>query len=97
MKAIDFACRLLVNVSRDDMTPATRLVLLCVMAGLDTGEDISSFTGMTPSSCTTILRNLESRKLLLRIGHSREIYITTAIGRERVKRLLDVNPANYHR
>ena len=97
MKAIDFACRLLVNVSRDDMTPATRLVLLCVVAGLDTSEDISSFTGLIPSSCTAILRNLENRNLLLRVGSGREVYITTAAGRERVKSLMDVTSANYYR
>ncbi|MBQ2814886.1 MAG: hypothetical protein IJE66_07790 [Akkermansia sp.] len=93
MKAIDFACRLLVNVSRDDMSPAARLVLLCVMAGLESSDAIALFTGMSVRTCTGVLRNLESRQLLCRIGD--DLYLTTAGGKERIRRLFDFNPEHH--
>lgn len=91
MRAIDFACRLLVNISRDDLPPAARLVLLCVVAGMETGEDIAAFTGIVPRSCTAILRHLEGAQLLRCVGG--EVYLTTPEGRERVRRLLAITPA----
>ena len=49
MKAIDFACRFLSRVQRDELSPAARLVLVAVGAGLEDKEDISRETGLSHS------------------------------------------------
>lgn len=46
MKAIDFACRLLARLNRDDMPAATRQVLLAVAAGLPEARDIARLTAL---------------------------------------------------
>lgn len=88
MRAIDFACCLLLNVARDSMTPALRLTLLCVMSGMETSEAISDFTGYSPGTCTNMLRTLEHRGLLQRVSRVSEVYLTTIAGKNHVRQLL---------
>lgn len=88
MRAIDFACCLLLNVARDSMTPALRLTLLCVMSGMETSEAIADFTGYSPGTCTNMLRTLEHRGLLKRVGRVSEVYLTTLAGKNHVRQLL---------
>ena len=59
MKAIDFACRFLTRVQKDDLSPAARLVLVAVAAGLEDKLDIGRETSLSLSVCTTQLRLLE--------------------------------------
>ncbi|MBQ8517482.1 MAG: hypothetical protein IJ498_07895 [Akkermansia sp.] len=88
MRAIDFACCLLLNVAHDSLTPALRLTLLCVMSGMETGEEISDFTGYSAGTCTNMLRTLEHRGLLKRVGGASEVYLTTVAGKNHVRCLL---------
>ena len=64
MKAIDFACRFLSRLQRDELSPAARLVLVAVAAGLEDKTDISRETGLSHSVCTTQLRHLQFQGLL---------------------------------
>jgi hypothetical protein len=89
MKAIDFACRFLARLQRDDLPPATRLVLIAVGAGLEEKEDISRETGLSASVCTTQLRQLHLRGQVRCIGTLTERYILAPAGKERLRRLFD--------
>lgn len=88
MRAIDFACRLLVNLATDPMSPAARLVMLCVAAGLENAADIARFTGITPGTCTNLLRLLAKRSILRCIPSLTDLYILAPAGKEEVRRLL---------
>lgn len=93
MRAIDFACRLLVNVATDTMAPASRLVMLCVAAGLDNAADIARLTGIIPGTCTNLLRGLVRRKVLHRVSsRETELFILAPQGREMVRQLLTFAP-----
>lgn len=89
MKAIDFACRLLININNDDLSPAARLILLCVAGGINTSEELADFTGMTKSACTNVLRVLRDGTLLQNISRNSPIYILSPAGREKVRKIMD--------
>lgn len=89
MKAIDFACRFLSRVQRDDLSPAARLVLVAVGAGLEDKEDISRETGLSHSVCTTQLRLLNLRGEIRCISILAERYVLAPAGKERLRRLFD--------
>ncbi|MBQ3240260.1 MAG: winged helix-turn-helix transcriptional regulator [Akkermansia sp.] len=88
MRAIDFSCWLLLNVSRDTMTLTQWLTLLCLVAGIATSEELADFTGHSVSTCTNILRMLEIRGYVKKISKRSEMYLVTAPGKARVKELL---------
>ncbi len=92
MKAIDFACRLLVRLSEDQLPLPGQQVLLAVAAGLETGPDIARFTGMSSSACSGILRSLTHKGLLQREGGAHAIYLLAPAGRERVRLYFDFLP-----
>lgn len=88
MKAIDFSRRLLLKVSRDQMTTAQWLALLSVLSGVENGEELSKFFGRSVSTCTNLLRMLEAKGYVRRITDKSELYLTTAQGKARVQQLL---------
>ncbi len=88
MKAIEFSRRLLLNVSRDPLSTAQWLALLSVMSGVETGEELAEFFGRSVSTCTNLLRILESKGYVRRITRESNVYLTTVQGRERVQQLL---------
>ena len=88
MKAIDFSCHLLLNISRDSLTTMQWLVLLCIISGMATSEELADFTGRSVSTCTCMLRLLENRGLLRKISQTREVYLSTAEGKEKARELL---------
>lgn len=94
MRAIDFACRLLVKVATDPMSPAARLVLLCVAAGLECSADIARMTGIVPGTCTNLLRQLAQRRLLKAVpAQTREhLYVLAPEGKDYVRQLLTFLP-----
>lgn len=89
MKAIDFACRLLTRVQRDDLSPAARLVLVCVGAGLEEKNDISHESGLSLSVCTTQLRLLTKLEEIRCVSVLSERYVLAPAGKERLRRLFD--------
>lgn len=89
MKAIDFACRFLSRVQRDDLSPAARLVLVAVAAGLEEKADIARETGLSPSVCTTQLRHLNLQDELRCISPLSERYVLAPAGKERLRRLFN--------
>ncbi len=89
MKAIDFACRFLTRVQKDDLSPAARLVLVSVAAGLEEKNDISRETGLSHSVCTTQLRHLELKGELRCISPVSERYVLAPAGKERLRRLFN--------
>lgn len=88
MRAIDFACRFLARIAQDDMTPASRQVMLAVAAGLNNSHDIAEMTGLSMSSCTAILRQLSRQKVLACVSRESGVYLLAPDGKERVRRLL---------
>ena len=89
MKAIDFACRFLSRAQRDDLSPAARLVLVAGAAGLDEKEDIARETGLSPSVCTTQLRQLSVRGEIRCVSLLAERYVLAPAGKARLRRLFD--------
>ncbi len=89
MKAIDFACRFLSRVQRDELSPAARLVLVAVAAGLEHKDDIAHETGLSPTVCTTQLRQLCMRGEIRCISILAERYVPAPAGKERLRRLFD--------
>ena len=93
MKAIDFACRFLTRVQKDDLSPAARLVLIAVAAGLEDKCDIAHETALAPSVCTTQLRHLEQLGEVRSISPFSERYVIAPAGKARVRRLFDFHLA----
>ncbi|MBR5889779.1 MAG: hypothetical protein IKY92_07040 [Akkermansia sp.] len=89
MKAIDFACRFLTRVQKDDLSPAARLVLIAVAAGLEEKCDISNETALSPSVCTTQLRHLEQLGEVRCVSPLTERYVLAPAGKERMRRLFN--------
>lgn len=89
MKAIDFACRFLSRVQRDELSPAARLVLVAVGAGLEDKDDISRETGLSSSVCTTQLRQLCMRGEIRCISLLAERYVLAPAGKNRLRKLFD--------
>ncbi len=96
MKAIDFACRFLTRVHRDDLSPAARLVLVAVGAGLEESSDIARETGLSPSVCTTQLRHLHTQGEIRCISSLCERYVLTPVGKARLRRLFDFHTTAPH-
>ncbi len=92
MKAIDFACRLLVSLTEDTLPLPTQQVLLAVAAGLQTGADIARFMGITPSVCAGILRSLAHRNLIQRVNGLHAVYELAPAGRDQVRRYFSFLP-----
>lgn len=88
MKAIDFACRLLMRVEQDSMPSGCRLVLMMVAAGVDNAQDIAAMTGLRPSSCTNLLRKLARGRYLKGVGSAQDVYLLAPAGKEYVRHLL---------
>lgn len=88
MRAIDFSCQLLLNMSWDSMTVMQWLVLLCIVSGISTSEELSAYTGRSVSTCTNMLRMMELRGWLKRVSQKSEVYLTTVEGKEKVRELL---------
>lgn len=93
MKAIDFACRFLTRVQRDNLSPAARLVLVAVAAGLEDKYDIGRETQLSPSVCTTQLRLLEKQGEIRCISQLAERYVLAPPGKARLRHLFDFHTA----
>lgn len=93
MKAIDFACRFLTRVQRDDLSPAARLVLVCVAAGLEEKNDIARESGLSLSVCTTQLRQLCKQGEIRCVSVLAERYVLAPPGKDRLRRLFDFHSA----
>ncbi len=89
MKAIDFACRFLSRVQKDNLSPAARLVLIAVAAGLEDKSDIARETGLSPSVCTNQLRHLEMQGEVRCVSMLSERYVMAPAGKERLRRLFN--------
>ncbi|MDO5450089.1 MAG: helix-turn-helix domain-containing protein [Akkermansia sp.] len=92
MKAIDFACRLLARLNRDDMPAATRQVLLAVAAGLPEARDIARLTGMTAQVCSNLLTALERQGYIRCHDMAHRGFSLTPCGKERVASLFSFLP-----
>lgn len=89
MRAIDFACRFLVNVGQVDLTLSEMKVLLSLASGMSESVAIAEMLDVRPCACTLCLRNLSKRALVQRDeGNS---YGLTAHGKIKVEQLLSVN------
>ena len=89
MKAIDFACRFLTRVQKDNLSPAARLVLIAVAAGLEDKMDIARETCLSVSVCTTQLRHLEQLGEVRCVSMLSERYVMAPAGKERLRRLFN--------
>lgn len=96
MKAIDFACRFLSRLQRDELSPAARLVLVAVAAGLEDKNDISHETGLSHSVCTTQLRHLEQLGELRCVSPLAERYVLAPAGKNRLRRWFNFHTPAAH-
>lgn len=93
MKAIDFACRLIVNITEQRQSLPSVCVLFAVAAGLECREDISQVTRLTNSSCTFLLRQLEKQGLVFSlVREDGDVYLLSHKGKDYVRTLLSFLP-----
>ena len=89
MKAIDFACRFLSRLQKDNLSPAARLVLIAVAAGLEDKTDIARETCLAVSVVTTQLRHLEMQGEVRCSSPLSERYVLAPAGKEQLRRLFN--------
>lgn len=90
MRAVDFACSLLVNVSHIDLTPNDTKVLIALAAGLNCTQDIAERLDIRPCASTLSLKSMAKRNLIHAIDSSH--YTLAPAGESRVRQLLMVYP-----
>ena len=95
MKAVDFACRFLSRLQRDDLSPAARLVLVSVAAGLEDKTEISRETGLSLSVCTTQLRHLLFLGDLRCLSSLSERYVLSPSGKKRLAQWFNFHTRNH--
>lgn len=89
MRAVDFACSLLVNVSRIDLSPTDIKVLIALATGLRCAPDIAERLDIRPCVSTNALKSLTQRGLLHHLGCGH--YVLTPHGERKVMRLLSIH------
>ncbi len=99
MKAIDFACRLLLSLSQEPHSDIMQRILLGLAAGLETSEDISKCLGINSGACTTGLRRLKAEKLVTDVCGDWSYYRLTEQGKAVIIKIfsfLPPSPLNKH-
>ena len=94
MKAIDFACHLLKNLSDEPHTETMQRVLLGLAAGLECSADIARHLGLTTSTCTVCLRRLKAEELVTDICGDWCYYRLTGKGKQLVASIFSFLPAH---
>ncbi len=93
MKAIDFACRLLQSLSREQHSDISQRALLGLAAGLETAADIAYCLGMNTSATTTALRKLEAEQLVRSVHSNWSVYRLTPTGKALVASIFSFLPS----
>ena len=86
MRAVDFACCLLVNASRVDLTPNDTKVLIAVATGLCGAQAIAERLDIRPCVSTSSLKSMAKRGLVRPVGTN--AYVLAPAGERRVIQLL---------
>lgn len=89
MKAIDFACRLLARLAKDEMPDGSQRVLLAVAAGLPEAPDIARLTGLAPTACAQTLARLRKQGFVLCNDAIHGGHILTPTGKAKVAGFFD--------
>jgi len=94
MRAIDFACRLLLKLERDAMPAPAQRVLIALAAGLETSRDLAEYTVLTAQHVAAILGS-HIKAGLVTCDKSRrpQEYFLSQDGRTYLHRLLDFLPS----
>ncbi len=93
MKAIDFACRLLYALERDELPAAAQRVLISIAAGLETCRDIARHCGIDSPTCQCSIRHLEKLELLKRLNERTPLeYGLSELGEARIRTILSFLP-----
>ncbi len=93
MKAIDFACRLLFALERDELPAPAQRVLISIAAGLETCRDIARHCGIDSATCQASIRHLEKLSLVQRIGERSPLeYELSELGESRIRTILSFLP-----
>lgn len=87
MKAIDFACHLLVRIHREEMTPRMLLTLMAVGSGASTTEEILRKAEIASCAGGAILNKLTEMQYICRIHGKHYVYALAPAGREKLIRL----------
>lgn len=92
MKAIDFACRLLLALSQEPHSDIMQRILLGLAAGLETSEDIGNCLGINTGACTIALRRLHAEDLVTNISGKQTFYRLTDQGKMVVAKIFSFLP-----
>lgn len=92
MRAVDFACSFLVNVSHIDLTLNDTKVLIALATGLSCANDIAERLDIRPGASTFALKSMAKRELVYARGGTH--YVLAPAGERRVRQLLMVDPTN---
>ncbi len=92
MKAVDFACRFLLNTLRSPLSPTECKVILAVAAGVPNAAGIAKRMDMRACVCTLTLRAMEHRRLVRRDSYG--FYSLAPAGERLVEQLLSVHPGS---
>lgn len=93
MKAIDFACRLLLQLEQDPMPAPAQRVLIALAAGLETSRDLAEHTVLTPQHVSAILgSHVKARLATCDKSRRPQEYFLSKEGRIYLHHLLDFLP-----
>lgn len=87
MKAIDFACCLMVRVHQEELTPRMLLILMAVGSGASSTEEILQKTEIANCAGGAILNKLTEMQYICRICGKNPVYALAPAGREKLIRL----------
>lgn len=90
MRAVDFACSFLVNLSHIDLTPNDTKVLIALATGLSCAHDIAERLDIRPCASTFSLKSMAKRHLVRPLDCNR--YMLAPAGESKVRQLLMVYP-----
>lgn len=94
MKAIDFACRLLLRLERDPMSAAAQRVIIALAAGLETSRDIAEHTVLSAQHVSAVLGSFVKAGLVSCDKSRRpQEYFLSKEGRTYIHSLLDFLPS----
>ncbi len=90
MRAVDFACSFLVNLSYIDLTPNDTKVLIALATGLSCAHDIAERLDIRPCASTFSLKSMAKRHLVRPLDANH--YMLAPAGESKVRQLLMVYP-----
>ncbi len=97
MKAIDFACRLLMQMEKAPLTASRQRILIAIGAGLESCADIAAHCVLSKQQTAAKLSSLEHSKHIIKDSTQKPIsYYLSQEGKKYLKELFNFLPHQEH-